>query len=383
MQNRIKRGFIILLSMIFQFSFALIFTSSPHLLIDNLLNQYTEEINRSNLGNSYIHAEVTLKDNQISNESTNFVRENISRYKETVTYYTLLSKDFNNPKFTTINYSSTPTILYNPYRYDLNNKYFESFRIRQVFNNVDSRIIGEGLDFNIQISNKEADQIIANNKISSGYEYFIDNKVEVFLNYNDVEYKGRITNLFYMEDEEPISTELYDYNGDYSIIVPGARLRNDVEFKMNHDFINNSMRIKKEMEKLNSSFEEENIRFVDWTKDEIKLSALYQTINEKTVANLNILLPALFGVVFLATTLFFLIRSIKPLKEYVDMKLPNDALFSVVLFSVVLYSLKRIFPTGFFYMLSNLFSGLLTVFLFLFSVICLIKRKRSVIVNEQ
>lgn len=368
------RIFIIILSVIFQFSFALVFVSSPPLLVDNLLNQYTLVQERSNLSSHYIHTEIKIKDNYISNESTNFIRNNKSRSKQTVTYYSLFSKNFDNPVFTTENYYSTPTILYNPYRYDLGNKYFETFRLRQEFSGVDSRVIEQGLDFTIQISNIEADKILIAKGLNNDYSYFLDNKVEVFLNYDNTEYKGVITNLFYIEEEEPISIELSNYNGNFSLIIPNPNLEKTLNFKLNHDFINNSMLIKRETSKLNGSFDKEEIQFFSGKEIDFKLNEIYNTLFYKKSINLYILFFSLFGIIISGTGLFFLVYLMNKKTGYVGRSFVRDILVSVFVFSTILYILKRIFVTGFFFMLSNLFSGLLTVILILFSIIYLYKK---------
>lgn len=384
MKDKIKRIAIIVLTALFQFSFALVFTSSRILVIDNLLNQYTEMANEEkNSSNNYVHTEIMITNNTISNESTSFISSNVSRAKETVTYYSLFSKGFTNPVFTTSNYSSEPTILYNPYRYDFNNKYFESFRLRQVFSNIDSRIIDDGFDFTIQISNNEADQILEANNISGGYDYFINNKVEVYLNFNGTEYKGIITNLFYIEEEEPISTELNYYHGNYSIIIPKKQLRNDTISKLNHDFINNSMRIKKEMKKINESFAENKTQFFDGSENNLKITSLYQTLINKEAINIDILIPSLVGVIVSAAAVFFISRFGKDAKIYLSQSLPKDVFISVLLFSVIVYTLKRIFVSEFFYTLSNLYSGVLTISLLLFTSIYLFRKGRKKIINEK
>lgn len=382
MNNKSKRVIIVILSILFQFSFALAFTSSPNLLIDNLLNRYTVAANSSQWSNNYVHTEIMLNDNYISDDSADFVRNNISRREETVTYYSLSSENHENPTLTTTNYLSTPKILYNPYRYDFNSEYAESFKIRQEFVGVDSRKIDAGFDFNIQISTEDADKILSANGINDGYDYFRNNKIEVSLYFNENEYKGLITNLFHIEKEEPISKELLDYNGNYSLIVPAKQLSEETSFRLNHDFINNSSRIKKEMIKLNASFDEESINFFDGSNNS-DLIELYQTLTHKATLNLGILLPSLSGIVLSAIGLFFLIRSIKPRKEYVNQSLPIDCLLSVFLFSTIIYILKRLFATGFFYMLGNLFSGLLTVFLFIYMIVKLYKRERKATKNEE
>lgn len=382
MKDKLKRIAIVVLTVLFQFSFALVFTSSQSLLIDNLLNQYTAVANDDKY-NNYVHTEIMMTDNTISHESSRFISNNVSRAKETVTYYSLFSKDFNNPAFTTSNYYSEPTILYNPYRYDFNNKYFESFRLRQAFSNIDSRALDAGVDFTIQISNHEADRILVANSINSDYEYFLNNKVAVYLNFNGTEYKGVITNLFYVEKEEPISTELHDYHGDYSIIIPKNKMINELSVKLNHDFINNSMRIKKEMKKVNDSFVEESVRFFDGSENNSKITALYQTLIHKSFIDMNILIPALVGIVISGVAVFFISRSGKDAEVYISQSLPQDILLSALLFSVITYTLKRIFTNEFFYMLSNLYSGILTVFLLLFTIIYLFRRERKTTNNEE
>jgi hypothetical protein len=193
----IKKNFFLSVSIVFiQLFFSLLFVSSNALTITSKLLYYKQYTIDRNYEDSFVNVEVTNPDKKISDTFAQFISNNVSRGKNVVTYYSVY--DENNSAVTisseqnSRSFELTTSLLYNPFRYDMGNKYFESFRLRQHFQDVDSRYLKPGYDFNLQLSSDKADLLLSTLGFNRDYTIFKENLIDFKLNLQGIDYLGYI-----------------------------------------------------------------------------------------------------------------------------------------------------------------------------------------------
>lgn len=114
-------------------------------------------------------------------------------------------------------------IMYFGRRFDLNRKFLEAIRLRQYRTNVDSRSIAQGYNFSFYMSSIQADEIIkTSDGIFSNYDSILDYNNGIGLSiqgdFGNGVVKGHVRNIYFIEEDNKISLELYHYLKDFIII---------------------------------------------------------------------------------------------------------------------------------------------------------------------
>lgn len=353
---------------IFQLFFSLLFFSKPNLLIESKLTYYKQTAIMNDYKIPFVHSVIQSNGDFHIDSLSSFVRENTSRSNKSVIYYKL--KEANNFKINLsansgANYEILSSILYNPLRYDIGNPYFESFRVRQEFQDIDSRFIDSGFDFTIQLDSTIALELLDLNTISEDLSYFKNTKFKISLEFGDKTYQGYVSNIFYVEEAEPISTALNYFHGLYNIIVPTASMRSELESDVNFDFINNSLRIRNEMRKI-SKLGDYQVSFFDQQGENAFLSQIFGDLIEDKVDYLTLTIYT--ALAFL--TLFFIVVSSNKLK------IQKRGLGLIIILSIFIYQLilligKVWLNILFIYELSNVYYGAFSLFIFI-SITCIL-----------
>jgi hypothetical protein len=262
---------------------------------------------------NFIHATMQNQDNSISQQMTDFVRKNTSCTRQSVIYHELFSNEVFTPKLKTKTgeyYSTASKLLYNPYRYDLNRKYFESFRLRQEFQDVDSRYFDSKYDFTIQVPNTLANNLLFINGINDNFNYFKNNRFEIEIAFNDQIFSGFISNIFYIENTEPISLTLEKYHGQFSIIVPSSQMQKSLNKRTHFDFVNTSLRTIKEMKKI-STLTDYNTDFQDNNGNSEFLANTMTIIRNNNFNYLKLVLYSLLFTTYLGLSIFLAVKLFK------------------------------------------------------------------------
>lgn len=370
MLNRKINILFILLTILSQLFFSAIFLGSDSITIDSSLLYYKQQTINKRYNDTFLNLQF-IDDNQ-ANDSliTKFISENVSRSDNSVTFYSINEKS-NTPSLfgayeNSIYTSFLTTMLYNPFRNDQNNQYFESFRLKQHFQDVDSRIL-EKYDFSIQIDTEKATKLLQDHNLPIDFNYFKENKFELSFDYKNKSYLGFISNIFYIENNNPVARHLSKRFNDFSILYFNSMVIKDMALVLNHSFANSSMRIKKEFTSLSSFFPELIPQISDEGGNNPLLENLYKTISSPSAPSYPIIIS--FSVLFVTTTILLLIIHRKWRPKNDNFNQITLALFLGTLFySSILFLGKVILNSILFYKLSNIYSGVLTL---LISTLCI------------
>lgn len=369
----IKKNFILsMLIVLTQLFFSLLFVSSNSLTITSKLVYYKQYTIDRNYEDQFVNVEITNPERNISDTFAQFIRNNVSRDKKVVTYYSIYGKRDNKITISSeqndINFKFNTSILYNPFRYDTGNKYFESFRLRQHFQDVDSRKIKPGYDFTLQLSNDNADLLLSTFGFDNNYTIFKDRLIDLKLNIDGVDYLGYVSNVFYIDEDEPIALHLNRYYTDFSTIIISSPIRNNANFSLNHSFVNTSMRIKQEFEKISLLKMDDGVVIKDYAGSNEILDSVYNSIINPYEVDYKILAMAIIGLSFsiaLCVIILFVKKNWAPPNKR---QLALTIFFSAIIFSSLLFLGKAIFKNELVYRISNTYSGILTLMLLFLSV---------------
>jgi hypothetical protein len=367
-----KNFFLSMLIVLTQLFFSLLFVSSNSLTITSKLVYYKQYTIDRNYEDQFVNVEITNPERNISDTFAQFIRNNVSRDKKVVTYYSIYGKRDNKITISSeqndINFKFNTSILYNPFRYDTGNKYFESFRLRQHFQDVDSRKIKPGYDFTLQLSNDNADLLLSTFGFDNNYTIFKDRLIDLKLNIDGVDYLGYVSNVFYIDEDEPIALHLNRYYTDFSTIIISPPIRNNANFSLNHSFVNTSMRIKQEFEKISLLKMDDGVVIKDYAGSNEILDSVYNSIINPYEVDYKILAMAIIGLSFsiaLCVIILFVKKNWAPPNKR---QLALTIFFSAIIFSSLLFLGKAIFKNELVYRISNTYSGILTLMLLFLSV---------------
>lgn len=383
----IKKNFILsMLIVLTQLFFSLLFVSSNSLTITSKLVYYKQYTIDRNYEDQFVNVEITNPERNISDTFAQFIRNNVSRDKKVVTYYSIYGKRDNKITISSeqndINFKFNTSILYNPFRYDTGNKYFESFRLRQHFQDVDSRKIKPGYDFTLQLSNDNADLLLSTFGFDNNYTIFKDRLIDLKLNIDGVDYLGYVSNVFYIDEDEPIALHLNRYYTDFSTIIISSPIRNNANFSLNHSFVNTSMRIKQEFEKISLLKMDNNMIISDYAGNNALLNSIYSSITKPNFIDYKILSVGLIGLsLSIVSSAFFLFWK-KNYSSFNKLQLALTIFFGAILFSLMTFLGKALLRNEFLYRLSNIYSGVLTLALIVASLVLFyswLKGKKKVI----
>lgn len=368
-----KNFFLSILIVIIQLFFSLLFVSSGSSTITSKLLFYKQYTINRNYKDSFVNVEITNPDKQISENFAEFVKNNISRDKRVVTYYSIYSENNNvfnlSSERNTRSFDLTTSLLYNPYRYDMGNKYFESFRLRQHFQDVDSRYLKPGYDFSLQLSSENANSLLSTLGFNIDYTIFKDKSVDLKLHLEGVDYLGYISNIFYIDEDEPVALHLKHCYTNFSTIVISSNIRENANFTLNHSFINSSMRIKQEFEKISLLKMDDSINIKDYNGNNSLLNSIYASIAKPDVIDYEILAVGLIGLTLSIAFFAFILLRKKKYKSFNTLELALTIFFSTIVFSLILFFGKALLRNEFIYLLSNIYSGGLTLVLIFVSLI--------------
>lgn len=381
-----KSFFLSILLIMIQLFFSLLFVSSNSSTINSKLLYYKQYTINRNYKDHFVNVEVTNPDKKISQNFSEFVSSNVSRDKNVVTYYSMYSE--NNNEFSISSEHNgktialTTSLLYNPFRYDMGNKYFESFRLRQHFQDVDSRYLKTGYDFSLQLSSNHADLLLNTLGFNGDYAIFKEKSIDLKLHLQGVDYLGYISNVFYIDEDEPVALHLNHYYKNFSTIVISSHVRTTANFSLNHSFYNTSMRIKQELKKISLLKMDDGININDYAGNNNLLNSIYSSIAKPNYIDYKILAIGLVGLsLSIAGSLFFLFWK-NNYTSFNKLKLALTIFFSAILFSLMLFFGKALLKNEFLYRLSNIYSGVLTLVLIVTSLVLFyswIKGKKLVI----
>ncbi len=383
----IKKNFILsMLIVLTQLFFSLLFVSSNSLTITSKLVYYKQYTIDRNYEDQFVNVEITNPERNISDTFAQFIRNNVSRDKKVVTYYSIYGKRDNKITISSeqndINFKFNTSILYNPFRYDTGNKYFESFRLRQHFQDVDSRKIKPGYDFTLQLSNDNADLLLSTFGFDNNYTIFKDRLIDLKLNIDGVDYLGYVSNVFYIDEDEPIALHLNRYYTDFSTIIISPPIRDNANFSLNHSFVNTSMRIKQEFEKISLLKMDNNMIISDYAGNNALLNSIYSSITKPNFIDYKILSVGLIGLsLSIVSSAFFLFWK-KNYSSFNKLQLALTIFFGAILFSLMTFLGKALLRNEFLYRLSNIYSGVLTLALIVASLVLFyswLKGKKKVI----
>jgi hypothetical protein len=370
----IKKNFFLSVSIVFiQLFFSLLFVSSNALTITSKLLYYKQYTIDRNYEDSFVNVEVTNPDKKISDTFAQFISNNVSRGKNVVTYYSVY--DENNSAVTisseqnSRSFELTTSLLYNPFRYDMGNKYFESFRLRQHFQDVDSRYLKPGYDFNLQLSSDKADLLLSTLGFNRDYTIFKENLIDFKLNLQGIDYLGYISNVFYIDEDEPIALHLQNYYTNFSTIIVSSNIRSSANFSLNHSFVNSSMRIKQEFEKISMLKMDDGVVIKDSIGHNNILDSVYSSIVKPNLIDYKILAIGLIGLSFSVAIFVFILFKRKSLASFNKKQLASTIFISAILFSLFLFLGRALFNNEFLYRLSNIYSGAFTLVLIAISLI--------------
>ena len=370
----IKKNFFLSVSIVFiQLFFSLLFVSSNALTITSKLLYYKQYTIDRNYEDSFVNVEVTNPDKKISDTFAQFISNNVSRGKNVVTYYSVY--DENNSAVTisseqnSRSFELTTSLLYNPFRYDKGNKYFESFRLRQHFQDVDSRYLKPGYDFNLQLSSDKADLLLSTLGFNRDYTIFKENLIDFKLNLQGIDYLGYISNVFYIDEDEPIALHLQNYYTNFSTIIVSSNIRSSANFSLNHSFVNSSMRIKQEFEKISMLKMDDGVVIKDSIGHNNILDSVYSSIVKPNLIDYKILAIGLIGLSFSVAIFVFILFKRKSLASFNKKQLASTIFISAILFSLFLFLGRALFNNEFLYRLSNIYSGAFTLVLIAISLI--------------
>lgn len=370
----IKKNFFLSVSIVFiQLFFSLLFVSSNALTITSKLLYYKQYTIDRNYEDSFVNVEVTNPDKKISDTFAQFISNNVSRGKNVVTYYSVY--DENNSAVTisseqnSRSFELTTSLLYNPFRYDKGNKYFESFRLRQHFQDVDSRYLKPGYDFNLQLSSDKADLLLSTLGFNRDYTIFKENLIDFKLNLQGIDYLGYISNVFYIDEDEPIALHLQNYYTNFSTIIVSSNIRSSANFSLNHSFVNSSMRIKQEFEKISMLKMDDGVVIKDFIGHNNILDSVYSSIVKPNLIDYKILAIGLIGLSFSVAFFVFILFKRKSLASFNKKQLASTIFISAILFSLFLFLGRALFNNEFLYRLSNIYSGAFTLVLIAISLI--------------
>jgi len=370
----IKKNFFLSVSIVFiQLFFSLLFVSSNALTITSKLLYYKQYTIDRNYEDSFVNVEVTNPDKKISDTFAQFISNNVSRGKNVVTYYSVY--DENNSAVTisseqnSRSFELTTSLLYNPFRYDKGNKYFESFRLRQHFQDVDSRYLKPGYDFNLQLSSDKADLLLSTLGFNRDYTIFKENLIDFKLNLQGIDYLGYISNVFYIDEDEPIALHLQNYYTNFSTIIVSSNIRSSANFSLNHSFVNSSMRIKQEFEKISMLKMDDGVVIKDFIGHNNILDSVYSSIVKPNLIDYKILAIGLIGLSFSVAIFVFILFKRKSLASFNKKQLASTIFISAILFSLFLFLGRALFNNEFLYRLSNIYSGAFTLVLIAISLI--------------
>jgi len=370
----IKKNFVLsVLIVLIQLFFSLLFVSSNALTITSKLLYYKQYTIDRNYEDSFVNVEVTNPDKKISDTFAQFIRNNVSRGKSVVTYYSVY--DENNSAVTisseqnSRSFELTTSLLYNPFRYDKGNKYFESFRLRQHFQDVDSRYLKPGYDFSLQLSSDKADLLLSTLGFNRDYTIFKENLIDFKLHLQGIDYLGYISNVFYIDEDEPIALHLQNYYTNFSTIVVSSNIRSSANFSLNHSFVNSSMRIKQEFEKISMLKMDNGIVIKDYIGHNNILDSVYGSIVKPNLIDYKILAIGLIGLSFSVAIFVFILFKKKSLASFNNKQLASTIFISAILFSLFLFLGRALLSNEFLYRLSNIYSGAFTLVLIAISLI--------------
>jgi hypothetical protein len=381
-----KNFFLSMLIVLTQLFFSLLFVSSNSLTITSKLVYYKQYTIDRNYEDQFVNVEITNPERNISDTFAQFIRNNVSRDKKVVTYYSIYGKMDNKITISSeqndINFKFNTSILYNPFRYDTGNKYFESFRLRQHFQDVDSRKIKPGYDFTLQLSNDNADLLLSTFGFDNNYTIFKDRLIDLKLNIDGVDYLGYVSNVFYIDEDEPIALHLNRYYTDFSTIIISPPIRDNANFSLNHSFVNTSMRIKQEFEKISLLKMDNNMIISDYAGNNALLNSIYSSITKPNFIDYKILSVGLIGLsLSIVSSAFFLFWK-KNYSSFNKLQLALTIFFGAILFSLMTFLGKALLRNEFLYRLSNIYSGVLTLALIVASLVLFyswLKGKKKVI----
>lgn len=381
-----KNFFLSMLIVLTQLFFSLLFVSSNSLTITSKLVYYKQYTIDRNYEDQFVNVEITNPERNISDTFAQFIRNNVSRDKKVVTYYSIYGKRDNKITISSeqndINFKFNTSILYNPFRYDTGNKYFESFRLRQHFQDVDSRKIKPGYDFTLQLSNDNADLLLSTFGFDNNYTIFKDRLIDLKLNIDGVDYLGYVSNVFYIDEDEPIALHLNRYYTDFSTIIISPPIRDNANFSLNHSFVNTSMRIKQEFEKISLLKMDNNMIISDYAGNNALLNSIYSSITKPNFIDYKILSVGLIGLsLSIVSSAFFLFWK-KNYSSFNKLQLALTIFFGAILFSLMTFLGKALLRNEFLYRLSNIYSGVLTLALIVASLVLFyswLKGKKKVI----
>jgi hypothetical protein len=381
-----KNLFLSMLIVLTQLFFSLLFVSSNSLTITSKLVYYKQYTIDRNYEDQFVNVEITNPERNISDTFAQFIRNNVSRDKKVVTYYSIYGKRDNKITISSeqndINFKFNTSILYNPFRYDTGNKYFESFRLRQHFQDVDSRKIKPGYDFTLQLSNDNADLLLSTFGFDNNYTIFKDRLIDLKLNIDGVDYLGYVSNVFYIDEDEPIALHLNRYYTDFSTIIISPPIRDNANFSLNHSFVNTSMRIKQEFEKISLLKMDNNMIISDYAGNNALLNSIYSSITKPNFIDYKILSVGLIGLsLSIVSSAFFLFWK-KNYSSFNKLQLALTIFFGAILFSLMTFLGKALLRNEFLYRLSNIYSGVLTLALIVASLVLFyswLKGKKKVI----
>lgn len=381
-----KNCFLSMLIVLTQLFFSLLFVSSNSLTITSKLVYYKQYTIDRNYEDQFVNVEITNPERNISDTFAQFIRNNVSRDKKVVTYYSIYGKRDNKITISSeqndINFKFNTSILYNPFRYDTGNKYFESFRLRQHFQDVDSRKIKPGYDFTLQLSNDNADLLLSTFGFDNNYTIFKDRLIDLKLNIDGVDYLGYVSNVFYIDEDEPIALHLNRYYTDFSTIIISPPIRDNANFSLNHSFVNTSMRIKQEFEKISLLKMDNNMIISDYAGNNALLNSIYSSITKPNFIDYKILSVGLIGLsLSIVSSAFFLFWK-KNYSSFNKLQLALTIFFGAILFSLMTFLGKALLRNEFLYRLSNIYSGVLTLALIVASLVLFyswLKGKKKVI----
>jgi hypothetical protein len=381
-----KNFFISTLVIVIQLFFSLIFVSSNSMTITSRLLFYKQYTIDKNYDDHFVNVEITNPDLKISDAFSEFVRDNVSRDKKVVTYYTVYGEKDN--KITISSEQSdggfefNTSLLFNPFRYDVGNKYFESFRLRQHFQDVNSRYVKPGYDFNIQLCSDDADLLLSSLGFDNNYTIFKDKLIDLKLEIEGIVYLGYVSNVFYIDEDEPIATHLKHYYTNFSTIYISSGIRTNANFSLNHSFVNSSLRIKQEFEKISLLKMNDNIVIKDYAGSSEILDSIYSSIIDPNEIDYKVLSLALIGLSFSVVIFVFILFKKNSLASFNKKQLALTIFFSAILFSLFLFLGRALLSNEFIYRLSNVYSGVFTLVLIAASLIMFyigIKEKKKVI----
>lgn len=361
------KAFLIIVLIITQLFFSAIFLSNDYILLESRMLYYRQFTINEKYKSDFIHATIENDNFSGSTQIDEFVRHNKSNSSTSVIYHEFFENETIVPKIISEKgerYSTNSKVLYNPFRSELNSKYFESFRLRQVFQDVDSRIIPAGYDFTVQIDNDLAEHILHINGINDDLNYFKINPFEIKLDFGTRSFVGLISNIFYIENTEPISLALKKYNGSFNLIVPTQQMKNSLNQKTHFDFKNSSLRIIKEMKKM-SLIEGFHFSFQDDNGESDFLTKTMDII--LSGGKINLVKLIVFSVLFLIYLGLSVYISVKLLKNYNlhYYTLLFIIFISTIFFSIFMFLTKSLFFNLSLYNLNNIYSGIMTTLIFI------------------